>query len=306
MKVTVVGAGNVGATTAQRLAEKEFVREVVLVDVIEGLPQGKALDIYESAAVEGFDTKVVGSNSYEETAGSNVIIITAGIARKPGMSRDDLMLTNAQIVKSVTEQTVAKSPDAIIIVVSNPVDVMTYLALKVSGFQRNRVMGMAGVLDSSRFRLFIARELNVSVLDVSALVLGNHGDAMVPLVSHATVSGIPLTQLLTKDVLDRLVKRTREGGIEIVNFLKTGSAYYAPSSSVVQMVEAIVKERHRILPASMWLTGEYGMTDACMGVPVKLSRKGAEIIEFKLAPEEEKALHTSAEDVKKNIAKLNL
>jgi len=228
MKITVIGAGHVGATAAQRIAEKELANEVILVDVVDGLPQGKGLDMYESAPVEGFDTKVFGTNSYDLTAHSDIILITAGIARKPGMSRDDLQKTNADIVKSCTQQAVAKSPQAIIIVVSNPLDVMTYVAMKVSGFERHRVLGMAGVLDSARFRTFIAMEMNVSVEDVSAFVLGGHGDSMVPLPRYSTVAGIPLPDLMDQATIDRLVKRTRDGGIEIVNYLKTGSAYYAP------------------------------------------------------------------------------
>jgi malate dehydrogenase len=291
MKITVIGAGHVGATAAQRIAEKELANEVVLVDVIEGLPQGKGLDMYESAPVEGFDTRVIGANSYDATAGSDIIVITAGIARKPGMSRDDLQNTNASIVKSVTEQAVAKSPQSIIIVVSNPLDVMTYVAMKVSGFERHRVIGMAGVLDSARFRTFISMELNVSVRDVSAFVLGGHGDSMVPLPRYSTVAGIPLPDLMDKATIDRLVKRTRDGGIEIVNYLKTGSAYYAPSSATVEMVEAIVRDKKRILPCSVWLKGEYGQDDVFLGVPVKLGKKGLEeIIQITLTPEEQDAL----------------
>ncbi len=307
MKITVIGAGNVGATAAQRIAEKELANELVLVDVIEGLPQGKGLDMYESAPVEGFDTKVIGTNSYEETAGSDIILITAGIARKPGMSRDDLQTTNANIVKTVTEQAVAKSPQAIIIVVSNPLDVMTYVAMRVSGFERHRVIGMAGVLDSARFRTFISMELNVSVEDVSAFVLGGHGDSMVPLPRYSTVAGIPLPDLMDQATIDRLVKRTRDGGIEIVNYLKTGSAYYAPSSAAVEMIESIVKDKKRILPCAVWLKGEYGLTDVFCGVPIKIGKKGMEeIIQIKLTPEEQAALNKSAADVKANIAKLAL
>ncbi len=307
MKITVVGAGNVGATAAQRIAEKELANEVILVDVIEGLPQGKGLDMYESAPIEGFDSKVIGTNSYDPTANSDIILITAGIARKPGMSRDDLQATNANIVKTCTEQAVAKSPQAIIIVVSNPLDVMTYVAMKVSGFERHRVIGMAGVLDSARFRTFIAMEMNVSVQDVSAFVLGGHGDSMVPLPRYSTVAGIPLPDLMDKATIDRLVKRTRDGGIEIVNFLKTGSAYYAPSSSSVEMIESIVRDKKRILPCSVWLKGEYNVSDVFVGVPVKLGKNGLEeIIQIKLTAEEQEALNKSAADVKASIAKLNL
>lgn len=307
MKITVIGAGNVGATTAQRLVDKQLANEVVLVDIIEGIPQGKALDMYEATPVEKTDVKVVGSNGYEETANSDIIVITAGIARKPGMSRDDLMNTNSGIVKSCTEAAVAKSPKSIIIVVSNPLDVMTYVAWKVSGFERQRVMGMAGVLDAARFRSFIALELNVSVEDVNAFVLGGHGDSMVPLPRYSTVAGIPITELLSQATVDRLVKRTRDGGIEIVNYLKSGSAYYAPSSSAVAMVEAIVKDKKRILPCAVYLQGEYGLKDTFVGVPVKLGKKGVEeIIQIKLNPDEQAALKKSSDDVSQAIAKLKL
>ena len=307
MKITVIGAGNVGATTAQRIVDKQLANEVVLVDIIEGIPQGKALDMYEATPVEKTDVKVVGSNGYDETANSDIVIITAGIARKPGMSRDDLMNTNSGIVKSCTEAAVAKSPRSIIIVVSNPLDVMTYVAWKVSGFERHRVVGMAGVLDAARFRSFIAMEMNVSVEDVSAFVLGGHGDSMVPLPRYSTVAGIPITELLSQATIDRLVKRTRDGGIEIVNFLKAGSAYYAPSASAVLMAEAIVKDKKRILPCATYLQGEYGLRDTFIGVPVKLGKKGVEeIIQIKLNPEEQASLQKSADDVKQSIAKLRL
>lgn len=307
MKITVIGAGNVGATTAQRLVDKQLANEIVLVDVLDGVPQGKALDMYEATPVEKTDVKVIGTNSYEETAGSDIIVITAGIARKPGMSRDDLMNTNSGIVKSCTEASVAQSPNAIIIVVSNPLDVMSYVALKVSKFDRHRVIGMAGVLDTARFRSFIAMELKVSVEDVSAFVLGGHGDSMVPLPRYSTVAGIPITELMDKATIDRLVKRTRDGGIEIVNFLKTGSAYYAPSSSTVAMVESIVKDKKRILPCAAYLQGEYGLQDTYAGVPVKIGRKGIEeIMQIKLNPDEQAALNKFAEDVKQSIGKLKL
>jgi len=307
MKITVVGAGNVGAAVAQRLADKELGNEVVLVDIIEGMPQGKGLDMYEAGPVEGSDSRLIGTNSYDATANSDIVVITAGIARKPGMSRDDLQATNAGIVKAVTEQAAPKSPNAILIVVSNPLDVMTYVALKVSGFDRHRVIGMAGVLDSARFRTFVSMELNVSVEDISAFVLGGHGDSMVPLPRYSTVAGIPLPDLMDQATIDRLVKRTRDGGIEIVNFLKTGSAYYAPSSAAVQMVEAIVKDKKRILPCAVWLQGEYGMKDVVVGVPIKLGKKGMEeIIQIKLTPEEQAALNKSASDVKANMAKLTV
>ena len=307
MKITVIGAGNVGASSAQRIAEKELANEVVLVDVVDGLPQGKGLDMYESAPVEGFDSKITGTNTYDATANSDIVVITAGIARKPGMSRDDLLNTNAGILKAVTEQAVAKSPKSILIVVSNPLDVMVYVALKVSGFDRHRVIGMAGVLDTARFRLFIAMELNVSVEDVTAFVLGGHGDSMVPLPRYTSVAGIPLGDLLPQEKIDALVTRARNGGIEIVNYLKTGSAYYAPSSAAVQMVEAIVKDKKRILPCATYLQGEYGLRDTVVGVPVKLGKNGIEqIIEIKLTPEESAALKKSADDVKLNMDKVKL
>lgn len=307
MKITVIGAGNVGASAAQLIATKELANELVLVDVIEGMPQGKGLDLFESCPVEGSDTRVVGTNSYDDTANSDIIVITAGIARKPGMSRDDLQNTNAGIVKTVTQQAVAKSPKAILIVVSNPLDVMAYVAKKVSGFERNRVIGMAGVLDSARFRTFIAAELNVSVEDVSAFVLGGHGDSMVPLPRYSTVAGIPLPDLMDQATIDRLVKRTAGGGGEIVNYLKTGSAFYAPSSSAVQMVEAIVKNKRRILPCSVWLQGEYGLKDVYVGVPAKLGQNGLEeVVQIKLTAEEQAALNKSAEGVKSQMGKVTL
>jgi malate dehydrogenase len=307
MKITVVGAGNVGATTVQRLVDRQLANEVVVVDVLEGIPQGKGLDIYEASPVEKVDVRVTGSNGYKETANSDIVIITAGIARKPGMSRDDLMNTNSAIVKSCTEGAIAESPNAIVIVVSNPLDVMTYVALKVSKLPRERVIGMAGVLDSARFRSFIAEELKVSVEDINAFVLGGHGDSMVPLVRYTTVAGIPITELMSPDTINRLVKRTRDGGIEIVNYLKTGSAYYAPSSSTVQMVESIVRDKKRILPCSVLLQGEYGLTNTFVGVPVKLGRKGVEqILQVKLNAEEQAALAKSAADVSTNIAKLSV
>ncbi|MGA9406773.1 MAG: malate dehydrogenase [Bacteroidota bacterium] len=307
MKITVIGAGNVGASSAQRIAEKELANEVVLVDVVDGLPQGKGLDMYESAPVEGFDSKIIGTNTYDATANSDIVLITAGLARKPGMSRDDLLNTNAGILKTVTEQAVAKSPKAILIVVSNPLDVMVYVALKVSGFDRHRVMGMAGILDTARFRTFIAMELNVSVEDVTAFVLGGHGDSMVPLPRYTSVAGIPLGDLLPQERIDALVTRARNGGIEIVNYLKTGSAYYAPSSAAVQMVEAIVKDKKRVLPCAAYLQGEYGLRDTVVGVPMKLGKNGIEqIMEIKLTPEESAALKKSADDVKSNIDKVKL
>lgn len=307
MKVTVIGAGNVGSTTAQRLVDREMVREVVLVDIVEGLPQGKGLDMAQSAPIERSDTRLVGTNRYEPTANSDIVVITAGISRKPGMTRDQLQETNAAIVKGVTEAVVATSPDAILIVISNPLDVMTYVAYKVSGFDRTRVIGMAGILDTARYRAFIAKELNVSVEDITAIVLGGHGDSMLPLVRYTTIAGIPLTHFLDETSINRLVQRTRDGGVEIVNLLKNGSAYYAPSAAAVQMVEGIVRNKKRVLPCSTYLQGEYGLKGTCIGVPVKLGRKGIEqIIETPLTPEEKAALTKSADDVKASIAKLNL
>ncbi len=297
-KITVVGAGNVGATAAQRVAEKELARIVVMVDVAEGIPQGKGLDQWQSAPIEGFDSRVIGSNGYDESAGSDIVIITAGIARKPGMSRDDLLNTNAGIVKAVSAQVKATSPNAIIIVVSNPLDVMCYVAKEASGFPRERVIGMAGVLDTGRYRAFLAEALDVSVRDIQAMVLGGHGDTMVPLISYTSVSGIPVTQLMDRKTLDAIVDRTRNGGAEIVKHLKTGSAYYAPSSGAVQMAEAIVRDQKRILPCSAWLEGEYGMTGLFLGVPCKLGRKGLEkIIEVELTADEKAALKKSADAV---------
>jgi malate dehydrogenase len=307
MKITVIGAGNVGATTAQRLADKALANEVVLVDVVEGIPQGKALDMFEASPVEKMDVRVIGTNGYDETANSDIVVITAGIARKPGMSRDDLMNTNSAIVKSCAEAAVAKSPNAIFIIVSNPLDVMAYVAMKATGLPRHRVIGMAGVLDAARFRSFIALELNVSVEDVNAFVLGGHGDTMVPLARYSTVAGIPITELMDAPTVERLIKRTREGGIEIVNHLKTGSAYYAPSASTVAMVESIVKDKKRILPCSVLLEGEYGLSGMFVGVPIKLGKKGMDqIIQIKLNPDEQAALGKSAADVQSSIAKLKL
>ncbi len=304
-KITVVGAGNVGATAAQRVAEKNLARSVVMVDVIEGIPQGKALDQWQSAPIEGFDSRVVGSNGYDAAAGSELFIVTAGIARKPGMSRDDLVKTNAGIVDSVSKEIRRVAPDSIIIVVSNPLDVMCYVAMRASGFPRERVIGMAGVLDTARYRAFLAEALDVSVEDIQAMVLGGHGDTMVPLVSYTTVSGIPVTQLISKDQLDAIVTRTRNGGAEIVNFLKTGSAYYAPSSAAVQMAEAIALDKKRILPCAAWLTGEFGLKDVFCGVPCKLGRRGLErVIEVQLTAEERTALHQSAEAVRDTMKAL--
>jgi malate dehydrogenase len=305
--ITVVGAGNVGATTAQRVAEKELARRVVMVDVVEGVPQGKGLDQWQSAPIEGFDSRVIGTNGYDETAGSDIVIITAGIARKPGMSRDDLLNTNAGIVKSVAQEVARTSPNAIIIVVSNPLDVMCYVAMKASGFPRERVIGMAGVLDTARYRAFLAEAMDVSVRDIQAMVLGGHGDTMVPLISYTSVSGIPVTQLLDRKTLDEIVDRTRNGGAEIVKYLKTGSAYYAPSSGAVQMAEAIVNDQKRILPCAAWLRGEYGMSDLFLGVPVKLGRGGMEkVIEVELTSKERVDLGKSAEAVREPMSKISI
>lgn len=306
-KITVVGAGNVGATTAQRLAEKELARTVVLVDVIEGLPQGKGLDQWQAGPIEGFDSRVVGANDYGPAAGSELVVVTAGIARKPGMSRDDLVKTNTEIVKAVSLEIKRACPQAIVIVVSNPLDVMCYVAKAITGFARARVLGMAGVLDTARYRTFLAEALQVSVEDIQAMVLGGHGDTMVPLVSYTTVSGIPVAQLLDRKILDGIVQRTRDGGAEIVKHLKTGSAYYAPSSAVVQMVEAIVRDKKRILPCAAWLEGEYGLRGLYCGVPCKLGASGLErIIEVELTAEERAALNQSAESVKQIMAVVNL
>ena len=306
-KITVVGAGNVGATAAQRLAEKELAKQVVLVDVIEGVPQGKGLDQWESAPIEGFDTRVLGANDYAPAAGSELVVVTAGIARKPGMSRDDLVRTNADIVKQVSLEIKRHCPNAIVVVVSNPLDVMCWVTKQVTGFPRERVIGMAGVLDTARYRAFLAEALDVSVEDIQAMVLGGHGDTMVPLVSYTTVSGIPVTQLLDKATLDKIVERTRNGGAEIVAFLKTGSAYYAPSAAVTQMVEAIAHDKKRILPCAAWVQGEYGVSGIYLGVPCKLGRRGLErILEVTLSPEERAALQQSAAAVKQTMGAVKL
>ncbi len=297
-KVTVVGAGNVGATAAQRLAEKELC-DVVLIDVIEGVPQGKALDLAEAAPIEKHDAHLTGTNGYEASEGSDIVIITAGIARKPGMSRDDLVSTNAGIVKDVTQKVAERSPDAIIIVVSNPLDAMCHVAYEACGFPKNRVIGMAGVLDSARFRTFIAMELDVSVENTTAFVLGGHGDTMVPLPRYSTVAGIPITELMSKERIDALAARTANGGAEIVGLLKTGSAYYAPASAAVEMAESILKDKKKILPCAVYLEGEYGINDLFVGVPVKLGKNGVEqIIEITLTGEEQAALQKSADAVR--------
>jgi malate dehydrogenase len=306
-KITVVGAGHVGATTAQRLAEKELAREIVLVDILEGIPQGKALDQWQSGPVEGFDTRIIGANDYGPAKGSEIFVMTAGIPRKPGMSRDDLVKTNAGIVQSVAAEIKKVAPKAMIIVVSNPLDVMCYVAKTVTGFPRERVMGMAGILDTARYRTFLAEAIGVSVEDIQAMVLGGHGDSMVPLISYTTVSGIPITQFIQQSALDPIVERTRKGGGEIVSYLKTGSAYYAPSSGAVQMVEAIVKDKKRLLPCAAWLEGEFGLKDVFVGVPCLLGAGGVErIVEIELSAEERAALVKSADAVRDTMSVVEL
>jgi len=300
-KVTIVGSGNVGATAAHWIVDKELA-DVVLIDIIEGVPQGKALDLLQSGPVEGFDSHLVGTNDYRDSADSDIVVITAGLPRKPGMSRDDLLMKNHAIVKGVTEQVVKYSPRCILIVVSNPLDAMVQTAYRVSGFPRNRVIGMAGILDSARFRTFIARELSVSVENVHAFVLGGHGDTMVPMPRYSTVAGIPITELLPQERIDALVERTANGGAEIVGLLKTGSAYYAPSAAVTEMVEAIFKDKRKILPCAAFLEGEYGVDGLFVGVPVKLGRNGIEeIVQIDLRPEEDAALKRSAAAVKELV-----
>jgi malate dehydrogenase len=303
-KITVIGAGNVGATTAQRLVDKEL-GDVVLVDIIEGMPQGKALDLGQASPIEGYDSHLIGTNGYRETANSDIVVITSGLARKPGMSRDDLLRANAEIVGSVTEQVMSYSPNPIIIVVSNPLDAMCHVAMRKSGLPKQRVIGMAGVLDSARMRYFIAEALNVSVENVTAFVLGGHGDTMVPLPRYSTVAGIPIPDLLPKEKIEQIVERTRNGGAEIVSLLKTGSAYYAPSAAVVEMVEAILKDKKKILPCSAYLEGEYGINGLFVGVPVKLGERGIEeIIQINLTTEERAALHRSAGAVQELVSVL--
>ena len=305
MKITVVGAGNVGATAALRIAEKQLAKEVVLIDIVEGVPQGKALDMYESGAVGLFDTQVSGSNDYKDSADSDIILITAGLARKPGMTREDLLNKNAAIIKDVTTQVMKYSANPIIIMVSNPLDVMTFVAWSASGLPKERVIGMAGVLDTARYKSFIAEALNVSMQDVSALVLGGHGDSMVPIVNYTNVSGIPLTELLPQDKIDALVERTRNGGIEIVNYLKTGSAFYAPAASAVEMIEAIVKDKKRVIPCTTLVEGQYGIESVFCGVPVKLGKNGVEqIFEINLSASELEALQVSAALVDENCKSL--
>jgi malate dehydrogenase len=300
-KVTVVGAGNVGANCALRIAGKELA-DVVLVDVIEGVPQGKGLDILQSGPVEGYDVNIVGSNDYGPTANSDIVVITAGFPRKPGMSRDDLLLANYEVVKSATEQAVKHSPNSILILVTNPLDAMCWTAFQIAKFSKNRVIGMAGILDTARFRTFIAQELDVSVQNVTAMVLGGHGDTMVPMARLASVSGIPLSELLDQATIDRLVQRARDGGAEIVKYLKTGSAYYAPSAAATEMVESILKDKKKILPCAAYLEGEYGIRDLFVGVPVKLGSRGIEkIYQIKLDQSEQAALQKSAAAVQELI-----
>jgi malate dehydrogenase len=305
-KITVVGAGMVGATLGQRIAERDYA-DVVLVDVIPNMPMGKALDLLEAGPVVGYDSLVIGSNGYDETAGSDIVVITSGLPRKPGMSRDDLLRKNQEIVTQVTREIVSRSPDSILIIVTNPLDAMAQLAYKVSGFPRGRVMGMAGVLDTARFRTFIAQELNVSVRDVSAYVLGGHGDTMVPLVRFTTVAGVPVSKLISAEKLEKIVQRTRDGGAEIVNLLGSGSAFYAPSAAVAQMIDSIVLDKKMILPCAVYLQGEYGIHNLYVGVPAKLGAKGMEeVIQIELTHEEQAALKKSADAVKELVGVMGI
>ncbi|MEP7220054.1 MAG: malate dehydrogenase [Bacteroidota bacterium] len=307
MKITIVGAGNVGAVTAQRLFNLELVREVVIVDVLDGMAQGKALDIYESAPLVRSDSRIIGTTSYQATAGSDVVVITAGMARRPGMSHVDILVKNAEVVKGVTRQLVALSPDCLIIVVSSPIDEMTYVALKASGFDRSRVIGMAGVLYASRLRTFLAMELDLAVEDVEVTVLGGHGDDMIPMIRYATVAGVPIPQLLSPERCEAIAARTRAAGSEIIDLLKTGSAFYAPSAAVVAMIEAIARDKPRLMPCAVCLDGEYGLHDVVIGVPVKIGRHGVKrIVEIELNEEERGMLIKSANGVKENIAKLSI
>jgi len=305
-KVSVIGAGHVGATVAQYIAEMELA-DVVLVDIVEGLPQGKSLDLLETSPVRGFDSVVTGTNNYKDTANSDIIVITGGLARKPGMSREDLLVKNAEIIKSIAGSVAKESPKGIILMVTNPLDVMTYLCWKTSGFPHKRVLGMAGTLDSARFRAFVARELGISVEDTQALVMGGHGDSMVPLPRYCTVSGVPIPELMSGKKIEAIVERTRKAGGEIVAHLKTGSAYYSPGACAAEMVEAILKDKKRLMPCAAYLSGEYGLEDVYVGVPAIIGAKGVEkVVQVKLTEEESKALFSSAMVVKKNIAKLNL
>ncbi|NJD52746.1 MAG: malate dehydrogenase [Candidatus Methanoperedens sp.] len=305
-KITIIGAGAVGATAAQRIAEKEL-GDVVMTDIVEGLPQGKALDILEAGPLFGYDSNIIGTNDYKDIEGSDVVVITAGIARKPGMTREDLLKINTKIITDVSQNIKRYAPDSVVITVTNPLDIMTYVSMKTTGFEPNRVFGMSGVLDSGRFATFIALELGCSVRDIKAMVLGGHGDTMVPLPRFTTVSGIPITELMPESTISRLVDRTVNGGAEIVNLLKTGSAFYAPSAAVTNMVEAVIKDTKRILPVCAYLSGQYGRKDIYLGVPVKIGRIGIEeILELELTVEEKKALDRSAEAVKSGIASLNV
>ncbi len=305
-KISMVGAGQVGATAAAWIASKEL-GDIVLVDVVDGMPQGKALDLWETGPVEGFDSRISGANAYDETAGSHVIVVTAGLPRKPGMSREDLLAANKAIIQECVGEVAMRSPDAFIIMVTNPLDTMTYLAKHVSGFPKNRVLGQAGILDSTRFRTFVADAVGVSVEDTQALVLGGHGDSMVPLPRYCTVSGVPITELLPQDKIDAIVQRTRKGGGEIVALLKTGSAYYAPGAAVAQMVEAILKDKKRVLPCAAYLEGEYGLRDLFFGVPVVLGAGGVErIVEVPLSEDEQAAVQVSANAVQQSVAELGL
>ncbi|KXS43546.1 MAG: malate dehydrogenase [Methanolobus sp. T82-4] len=304
MKVSVIGAGNVGATTVQRLAELD-IADVVMLDIVEGLPQGKALDIAQAAPIMGYDVDVTGSNDYADISDSDIVVITAGIARKPGMDRDDLLATNIKITQDVCANIMQHSPEAIIMMVTNPLDVVTYAAIQCTELERGRTFGMSGLLDSSRFAYFIAKEINCSVRDINAMVLGGHGDSMIPLPEYTTVSGIPLNEIMEKDTVDKVVKRTVNAGAEIVGYLKTGSAFCAPSAAIASMTEAMLKDTKRIVPASVYLNGEYGLDDVCLGVPVKLGRNGAEeIIELRLTEEQTRELHKSAETVRSGISKI--
>ena len=305
-KIGIIGAGNVGATTALYVAQKEL-GDIALIDVVDGIPQGKGLDMLEAGPVLGYDSKIEGSNDFAGLDGSDIVVVTAGLARKPGMDRLDLLKKNAEIITSVTENIVKYAPDAQILMVSNPLDVMTYIALKISGFGRKRVYGQAGVLDCARYRSFIAMELGVSMEDTQAIILGGHGDTMVPLPRYTTVSGIPIAELLSQEAIDRIVQRTRDGGAEIVNYLKTGSAYYAPAASVVQMVESVLKGKNRVLPASVMLEGEYGLDNVCVGVPVKLGENGIEdIIELQLSDTERDELHASSAVYQESLSDLGM
>jgi malate dehydrogenase len=305
VKVAFAGAGQVGASAALEAVNRELCNEIILIDIIEGLPQGKALDIYESTPMKGVDVKVKGSNKWEDIQGSDIVVVTAGFPRKPGMSRLDLLKSNIDVVKPITERVKQKAPESKLLIVTNPLDIMTYVAAKVTGFPRNRVFGMAGVLDTARFRTFVAMELGVSVRDVHAMLMGGHGDSMVPLPRYSSVSGIPLTELMSKEQIDRIVKRTREGGGEIVQLLKTGSAYYAPGAAIVDMLEAMVKDKKRILPACVFLQGEYGINDVCAGVPVLLGRDGVEkVLELKLSEEEKGLFKKSVEELQSAITEM--